>query len=381
MSKKHASRWILAATVAALTLTAADAQATLRRDPISFTRTSPSVVNSSLLPSHIVDIVASPAHGIDVGGVGPQVHLSYLDYGAFDSAGITTDGTPVDNVLDVSNNEVNGTNGLTLPTQIPVVYFSVSPDSIGIAGSDVRHQAIRNQQAADRFTAGVDRSPAAALLNGPAIGTANNRLSVNQTYYNAVPSINQFAFNAGPQDDADSLEVTEFKKSGEQYRSTPVYFNLDEQSSSLATVSASSPDILYTAVGTQDPVKFAAASTFGVSQAGDVVDGLAVYDLGTTGVLEPGTDLVLFSLRTGSPSLGSSGSGADIFVSDFDGTFSPYLTSDQLGLLASDEVDALDIDYRTGAPLAYGLIVTPVPEPAAMLTLGAAALVLRRRRA
>jgi hypothetical protein len=380
MSKKHVSRWILSATVAVVAVMAADAQATLRRDPISFTRTSPSVMGTSLLPSHIVDIVATPGQGFDVTAIGPQVHLSYLDYGAFD-ADVLTDGTPVDNVLDVSNNEINGTNGLTLPTQIPVIYFSVSPGSIGIAGSDVRHQAIRNQQAADRFTAGVDRSPASALLNGPALGTGNNFLSINQTYYNAVPSINQFATNAGAQDDADSLEVTEFRKSGEAFKSTPVYFNLDEASSSLATVSASSPDILYTPVGSQDPIKFAAASTFGVSQAGDVVDGLAVYDLGNVGVVEPGIDLVLFSLRTGSPSLGSTGSGADIFVSDFDGTFSPYLTSDQLGLLAIDEIDALDIDFRTGAPLGLGLIVTPVPEPTAVLGLVATTLVLRRRRA
>jgi hypothetical protein len=55
------------------------------------------------------------------------------------------------------------------------------------------------------------------------------------------------------------------------------------------------------------------------------------------------TDLALFSLAPGSQTLNFFGlSPADIFITDFDGTFSLYATAESLGLLFNDNVDGLD---------------------------------------
>jgi hypothetical protein len=61
-------------------------------------------------------------------------------------------------------------------------------------------------------------------------------------------------------------------------------------------------------------------------------------------------DLALFSLAPGSPSLGIMDpflgrplSGADVFVTDFDGTFALYATAESMGLSFADNVDGLDV--------------------------------------
>ncbi len=74
-------------------------------------------------------------------------------------------------------------------------------------------------------------------------------------------------------------------------------------------------------------------------------------------------DTVLFSLARGSNSLsimdvalGRNLSPADIFISDFDGSFRLYASAESLGLLVADNIDGLDA----------------VPEPAGMGLLVAA---------
>jgi len=384
------SRSISLAIVAALGgLAVSPVSATLRRDPITLSRTSPSVVNfnAGVTTSDIYDLVSNPGTGLDVAGVGLNLHVSRNDYGASYAA---QDG--VDNVLDLSNNELNTTNSvLGSPELVPVLYYSVSPATLGIVGSEVRHQADRNQHAADRFTSGVSLSPSAVLASsaGTFAQSNTNRLSINQSLYNAIPSVSQFdqnTYNNGQQDDADSLEVTEFKFSGGG-RTLPVYFNFDSASPSLAIRGFDASDVIYSPApgGTQDPstpLLFANAATMGLSATLDTVDGLAVWDRGQIGVLEPGTDVALISLRNGSAFLNAGGlSGADVLVTDFTGSSRLYASHSDLGLLAGDDIDALDTDIRPGfAPLSYGLVVSAIPEPTLLGVVGGMAVVALRRR-
>lgn len=91
---------------------------------------------------------------------------------------------------------------------------------------------------------------------------------------------------------------------------------------------------------------------------GDVIDALAVSDttVGASpcaqqpdGIANPG-DEVLFSLAPGSPTLSLGYSAADVFHSGFNGTFSVFRNSFDLGLLASDDIDAIDIRGFNGMP-------------------------------
>ncbi len=122
---------------------------------------------------------------------------------------------------------------------------------------------------------------------------------------------------------------------------------------------------------------FSPAADLGL-QAGDVIDALVLSDLTPgggaatpNGVMDTGLDEILFSLSRGSPSLfgpdgapgaagvdddgengvddfGETGMGddlspADIFYSSFGGTFLTFASSSAMGLLPTDNVDALDI--------------------------------------
>ncbi len=101
---------------------------------------------------------------------------------------------------------------------------------------------------------------------------------------------------------------------------------------------------------------FASAADMGL-QAGDVIDALVLSNIGGEPidvdnnsscaehpniVLDPGEDEVLFSLAPGSPSLGL-GSPANIYYSDFQGSFALYASAADLGLLDQDDVNAADI--------------------------------------
>lgn len=371
--------------VSALTIAvlAGTASATMRYDPISLTRTSPSVAVYGDNPSTIFGLATVVGQGFDVpGGVGPILHIPANSYGAM----IASESIGYDNVLDVSNNEIHGTNGDNAPNLVPVLYYSLSSDTVGVSGTEIRHQSSRNQQAADRWTSGVSMSPLAALTSGPAAANYG-RLSINQTHYNAIPSISQFDSFAGAQDDADSLEVTEFKFANPNaQRSYPIFFNFDPQSPSMQPdnnvnhESWRSSDVLVTPVGSQVPTVFAAAETMGLGSS-DVIDGLAVYDVNDNGTLEAGTDIAVLSLRNGSPFLAANGmTGGDVLVTNFTGSSSLYASHADLGLLATDEMDGLDVDYRTGESMAYGLIVNAIPEPTTLALLaGIGVLALRRR--
>jgi hypothetical protein len=370
---------VSALTVAVL---AGTASATMRYDPISLTRTSPSVATYGSNASTIYGLATNIGQGYDVAGVGPILHIPNTDFGAM----LSSEATGFDNVLDVSNNEYHGTNGNNAPNLVPVLYFSLSANSVGMAGTEINHQATRGQLGADRMTAGVSKSPIQALATGPAVSN-HARLSINQDHYNAIPSISQHASFGGVQDDADGLEVTEFKFDGpNNQRTYPIFFNFDPQSPSMQPDNNvnhetwRSSDILVTPVGSQTPTVYAGASAWG-GHADDVIDGLAVYDTNDNGTLDVGTDVAVMSLRAGSPTLTANGwTGGDMLVTNFSGTAQLYTSHVDMGLLATDEIDGLDVDYRDGTPLAYGLVVSAIPEPTTLALLaGIGVLALRRR--
>ncbi len=342
-----------------------DASATLRRDPMTLTRDSYSVLapGSSISTSTIYHVVTTPGQGLDVlGGVGPQAHVSALDFGAVD---------PDDNVLDISNGESAGDY-----SSAPYVYFSVSGTSQGAPGSAVRQQAVLGQQAADRFVVQAVASPSTTVTDETPSTAVNQQLSINQTYYNFAPSIAPNQPNGlGAQDDADSLEITEFKLSGETGRTKPVYFTMDAASPTLTSEYHASgqqwqaSDILFTPVGSNTPVLFLDNGDLGLAED-DVIDGLAVWDAGDVGSADI-DDAVLLSLAPGSPFLTANNfSPADIFVATVAGAFELYLSAEDLGLLPTDNVDALDV----------GSALVIVPEPTALALAGIAVMLGGRRR-
>jgi len=112
---------------------------------------------------------------------------------------------------------------------------------------------------------------------------------------------------------------------------------------------------------------------------GDDIDALVVSDQTPdqfppfviptpNGILNPGIDTALFSLAPGSPTLsifspglGRTFSAADVFLTAFGGGFVVYASAESLGLLPTDNIDALDI--RIGVlPPELGQF-SAVPEP------------------
>jgi hypothetical protein len=131
---------------------------------------------------------------------------------------------------------------------------------------------------------------------------------------------------------------------------------------------------------------FATAAQCGLDCAGpgtDSIDGLALWDNGRPGKLDPGKDYAAFSLAPGSASLGVplppplAGvlSAGDILATDFNGCFYVWLTAGDLGVGPNPSpplpgvcgcqinVDALDLTIDP-EPVPYiNPITTPVIDP------------------
>jgi hypothetical protein len=328
-------------------------------DPISLDRASPSVntfgntigdIYGEVPPSGIV------GQGWDIAaGVGPILHVPDVAYGL---------------ILAQDNNDGHS-NGEADPNAPLVIYFSGDDASRGAPWTEYRWQANLLQAAGDRFVTNgfTSISPMAVLagVGGPAFifgpivpGRPINMVSANQTRYNEIPSIAIWAMNmyipAAPgvtvMDDMDALELLPMDLDANNVHDTPIYFTLDAGSPSVVLGGFSQADVLVSPPGGPGFFLFAGAATLGLS-TNDEVDALAVWDFLQPGSPDAGWDCALFSLAPGSPYLaGPDGvwgtaddwSAADIFVTGFTGFNVLYISAPAIGMLFTDNVDALDVE-------------------------------------
>ena len=211
-----------------------------------------------------------------------------------------------------------------------------------------------------------------------------------------APANNGSFLNDQVEDDLDALEYADthdgtwgvdMDGDGQVDNGKFAFFSLNAPS---GPAGADSPeDILVSAGATPNSFSVYAdgINTIGL-QAGDDLDALILSDLALKqmpegqiiawmpdGVLNPGLDEALFSLAAGSPSLGAAFSPGDVFYTDFQGSFSLWVSAAQLGLLATDELNALDTMPH---PLDDG---PPIPEPGTLVLVLLSGVGLLRRRA
>ena len=286
--------------------------------------------------------------------------------------------------------------------------FSVDRISSGLAGTAVNTQFGLNQQPGDIFrTTRTLPAPAIMLplMGGvgymgplPSAGVGGgNALLLDESALtltamgvpgvlvdSSVPAIPIAA--VGTHDNVDSFEHNLFDTDGDMKNDTWMYFSINPDEALIMTPSApgiSAADIFDIkpagVLGNLSNNPFAAAASMGLDMHGpDDIDALVMYDLDVLGGpcwggpgAQPDVDYALFSLSHGSASLINWGlSEADIFLTNFTGSFALYASAADLGLIGrpglepGDNVDALEI----------------IPEPTTIALLGLGILALRRKR-
>lgn len=207
--------------------------------------------------------------------------------------------------------------------------FSVGPGSHGEAGTDVAAQAacVPAQPQADVFSTSLGGHNA---LRFDGDGSGAGCPTASSLQLQELPT----------SDDVDALESappTAVDADGDGAPDQPVFFSLAAGSPSLATFGRSPADVLWTVGGFQ-PGVYVSAAALGL-QPSDDLDAFCLNDTGGGATYNVALDDIAFSLAPGSPTLAALGaSAADVLVP---GPHVAY-TSAQLGLQASDDVDALD---------------------------------------
>jgi hypothetical protein len=240
------------------------------------------------------------------------------------------------------------------------LYFSVSCDSLGANCSDVAINSNTNRGAgADLYASGGPKF--GAYTNEPVLlaPTGDNLLATDASQLGLSPGDNltgaqlRMFTPAGTNRDFLYLTLSGPSFTNSFTNNAATIFSFDPTNSSLALSNLN---------------VFAFASQMGLS-TNDVIDALVLSDV-TPGswpqrpnhTLEAGYDEVLFSLAPGSPSLvtnrlGILLSAADVLYSRFDGTFVVFAYSASLGLLFTDDLDALAV--QPGMPLQLSCTVEP----------------------
>jgi hypothetical protein len=287
-------------------------------DVFSIDASSPSVVN---------------VNQSDLLAAGPNVHVSYLNIGL--QAGDELD------ALSAGSDIVTGND---------IIYFSVDRNSLGVQGPaypyDVTGQAALGQQAGDIFVT-MNQN----LVQSAPQGT--NYFDINQHELGLVPSgLGGFPDQqySGAIDNLDAYSMEEFDYNSDGVPDVPVYFSLASGSPTLAALGASGADILVWDPATGSiSVKYSAAA-LGLNPDDDI-DALAL-NVGNVGTG------AYFSLANRQP--------ADVFYSSLAGTNTVAYAAGQLGLVDSDNVDALETNA--------------VPEPVTLSLFGFIGLALLRRK-
>ncbi len=259
---------------------------------------------------------------------------------------------------DVINSLSFGRDGTLDPLGAdPVLLFSVDRTSIGKPCTDVNTESSQIQVAADIFIAQMSAFGSHTSAASPVcLGGRGSCLVLDQTSLGLRPAIGGFGH-----DNMTALEISEYDPMTDLAYLTFTGPSFQISATDEATIWKYTPPPSPLQPGNLNV--FASAASMGL-QAGDVIDALAVSDATPgidvaldpqipNGVLDVGDnvnklDEVLFSLTANSPTVIAGGhSGADIFYSFFNGSFSVHVTADNLGLLPGDEVDAIDVSPGT----------------------------------
>ena len=347
----------------------------------------------ALAPSPSLIAVTGPFNDADILMAGPGSPLKHLNFNPFPGwVNAFSDNTEVyDDTVKLD--------------------FSVDRISAGLPGTAVNTQFGLNQQPGDIFrTTRTFPSPIMLPLGAgvgyvgplPHVGVvgSNNTLLVDESALTLTamgtpgvlvgPSVMAVPIVAGTHDNVDSFEHNPFDADGDMINDTWMYFSINPDEAVIMTLSApaiSAADIFDImpggVLGNLRNSPFATAASMGLDGFGqntDDIDALVMYDLGMLGGpywgsgsqgAEPGIDYALFSLSHGSASLNMYQlSEADIFLTNFTGSFALYAGAADLGLIGGpgeypgDNVDALEI----------------IPEPTTIALLGLGILALRRKR-
>ncbi|MGB1108753.1 MAG: hypothetical protein ACPG4N_00260 [Gammaproteobacteria bacterium] len=199
-----------------------------------------------------------------------------------------------------SQNIVSASRGTDILNGATQLGFSVSTGTVGMVGTAVNDEVLAGGAAADLFVIEKSAGSPYKVLDALDIGLASG-------------------------DNLDAIDVFDPIEPQLTVFSTELYFTVD------STAGATSTGNIYLSDLAGNVTLFKSASTLGLT-SGDVIDAL---------VLDASNDLAMFSLAAGSSSLGGS-SAADIFMTDFSGSFWTEITHADLGLLSTDDVDALE---------------------------------------
>lgn len=347
----------LSGLIVAAALLATPASADPPPDPISIDAHSPSnfLCTPPTNPADIYGVIAAIiGQGCDIGAPGPILHVPAGNYG-----------------LTARDENDGHSTGERDPFAPVAVYFSGDRASQGRPGTEYAVQENNLQAAGDRFVTNgfTVASPAAAFAAcaattiGPAVFPTRpiNVLSLNQDWYNEIPSIRPSVLNRNRYlDDLDAVELELFDTNGDQVLDRPIYFTVDRVG---PTFPGRPSDIFVTLPGGAGPFLFSTGAQIGAGNPLDNVDAIAVWDVDRNGVADPGVDYVVFSLDRGSPSL-LGASPADLFVSDFTNTSCPFLRAGSIGMERCDNVDAVDVEIEEVEVFEEPPEVEPVePQP------------------
>lgn len=281
-----------------------------------------------------VDSLASGAPGSalndDVLATDPQTrnHLYFNDH---NSSGNVADLDASDIGIAATHNVnalSNGNDAIGIANRL---YFSVTGSSMGELGTALRAEADLGEQAGDIFGFGEGMGGfMTKIVDAVDLGLAAT-------------------------DNIDGADAFDPYQPNFTHFSDRVYF---------------ATDTAFGGFGTEDILFSDGAGNISLFADGIIDLGLASGDVIDALVLDTTAGLAMFSLASGSSSLISGGySGADLFSTSLDGSFSLAISHTELGLLASDDIDAMEVDFES----------VPVPG-SALLMLGALAG-LRRFRA